>query len=1263
MQAQRSCGNEKHAKKNEHINPKQVEQNKKSFQAWQKERSEINRAAVPVTIPVHFIIVHEPSEGVGQGQNVSLERINSQIQVLNDDFARSNSDAANTPSVFSAAATEISFCLATIDPMGNPTNGVTRYAQNNANNSNFEDIENSIIQETIWPPTRYLNIYVAPNMDGVLGYSSVPSPGNLPGTNNDVVRVLTSAFGGEGFATSAIYNLGRTATHEIGHWLGLRHVWGSGGCSSDDGFDDTPMQSDPNYGCLSHPSASCSNGGDMFMNYMDYVDDNCMNAFTQEQADYMSFIVEGTRTNLLNSAITACAPDGSPNISIASLQNISCAGQQDGSIEINAVAGTPPYSFSLNSGPAQSSGIFENLTSGNYTVSVASADGIASELQFSIEMPSALSFSNSVLSETCNGQTNGAISISTNGGNSIFPNLQVFNDDTFLFQVNSFEEDFEDELPNTWVVDTGWEYGDAQSLNSASFEFVDNGHFVGFNDDGLGQNHVGGGSVITENINLGGITSFNVIFDAFFIDGDYEGADETAKVYLSGNNGVTWTEYLNIPGVENEWVNYVIEITDWTSVSLQIRFQYDDGGGWNFGLGIDQVVVQDMNYGTFDGLAAGDYTVRAIDANGCEYDSAITINNEEPVSFNQIDIVDANCNIPGELNASATSVNGISGYQIAFDVVSTDGNFSNLGVGNYTVIATDNAGCIATQSVVISDQGQLMVDVNAISHASCFGIGNGAFGINISGATGSTTIYLDGSVVNSTEFTELQAGTYTVEVIDENGCSSITTATIDEPEELIFTGTLVHQTCSGNGSINQSATGGTGPYTYSILGAQQTSFFENLSPGTYIVTTMDANGCERTDSFEVLDMSNGFNITESVSACNGGAELSYIVELCTSDGTVASWMIFDNQGNSIINPGLGSCVLIDMSTFLIAQQDDFFYGVEASVGANCIQEYNAVANYPSSLGLDGESISICDDEIYSLNFIDNSEIAMIEIIDGNNIAVNPSIEGSYDLMAGNYSISYSVNAGCTNEEEFEIVQVESTAFELLTPLPITVCEDGIYSLIVDNNTELSDFVVTDQNGVEYPENYFGFYEVVAGSYSISYVDMNGCSGVEFVDVNEVSNPIIEIDFQTEATSDIGGSIQFNNDSEMLTFFLFGQESNTTGLFENLPAGDYNVTAINENGCEAELEFTIQLQSSVENFPLSREIKLYPNPVENILFIELESAQRITRLSLYRADGRLVQNILGLSNSLEVNVSGLEAGIYFVKLEAGEAIGYRKIVKI
>jgi len=254
-----------------------------------------NQNAV-VTIPVVFHVVYRTAT-----ENISAEQVQSQLDVLNADFRRLNADADGVwPQ---AADTEIEFCLASFDPEGNPTDGILR-VPTSVNGFGTNDAVKSASSggSDAWPYTEYLNFWVCNIGGGILGYAQFPGTGS--GATDGVVCGYQYT-GTTGTATSP-FDLGRTATHEVGHWLNLRHIWGDGGCSQDDFVGDTPASGGANYGC-DLGSVDCSST-DMVQNYMDYSDDACMNLFTQGQTDRMLalFASGGFRESLLTS--DGCAP-------------------------------------------------------------------------------------------------------------------------------------------------------------------------------------------------------------------------------------------------------------------------------------------------------------------------------------------------------------------------------------------------------------------------------------------------------------------------------------------------------------------------------------------------------------------------------------------------------------------------------------------------------------------------------------------------------------------------------------------------------------------------------------------------------------------------------------------------------------------------------------------------------------------------------------------------------------------------------------------
>jgi hypothetical protein len=248
-----------------------------------------------MTIPVVVHVVYRTEE-----ENISDAQVHSQITVLNQDFRAQNADASNVPAVWQGmvADANVQFALATTDPDGNPTSGITR-TQTKRRSFGTNDGVKSKTRGGIspWPTNRYLNIWVCNLGADLLGYAQFPGG---PARTDGVV-ILYSAFGSQGAAQSP-FNLGRTTTHEVGHWLNLRHIWADTiDCSGTDFVADTPNAQMPNYGRPTWPHISCANGpnGDMFMNFMDYVDDAAMFMFTVGQATRMSATLAGPRKELV----------------------------------------------------------------------------------------------------------------------------------------------------------------------------------------------------------------------------------------------------------------------------------------------------------------------------------------------------------------------------------------------------------------------------------------------------------------------------------------------------------------------------------------------------------------------------------------------------------------------------------------------------------------------------------------------------------------------------------------------------------------------------------------------------------------------------------------------------------------------------------------------------------------------------------------------------------------------------------------------------
>lgn len=226
-------------------------------------------------------------------QNVSDKQIKSQIDALNRDYSASNKDGSNVPKCWSALVANTNIRFELVD--------VTRTRTDESDFGTDDGVKSAQTGgKAPVDPDRCLNLWVRNLSGGILGYAQFP--GGPPATDGVVIQ--WTAFGTVGTAT-APFNLGRTAVHEVGHYFNLHHVWGdTNDCSGTDYVADTPNAQLPNYGRPTFPHISCNNGpnGDMFMNYMDYVDDAEMVLFTPGQAARMAAALAGPRSSLIGAA-------------------------------------------------------------------------------------------------------------------------------------------------------------------------------------------------------------------------------------------------------------------------------------------------------------------------------------------------------------------------------------------------------------------------------------------------------------------------------------------------------------------------------------------------------------------------------------------------------------------------------------------------------------------------------------------------------------------------------------------------------------------------------------------------------------------------------------------------------------------------------------------------------------------------------------------------------------------------------------------------
>lgn len=761
-----------------------------------------------ITIPVVFHVVYH-----GSNQNISNAQLMSQLDVLNEDYRRLNADTIYTPTQYQSIASDahIEFCLAMRDPNNMPTSGITRtYTQTIVFNTNDNVKFNSSGGHNAWPANDYLNIWICKLGGGILGYAQFP--GMSPNTDGIVLDYRTvgrppaNPFGGA-------KNFGRTATHEVGHWLNLRHIWGDGPCGVDDGVNDTPESDAPNFGCpVLH--VSCGSG-DMVQNYMDYTDDNCMNLFTQGQVNRMRDALDNLRPTI--AASQACDPlTVPPLVDFFSNALKVCIGDTVSFFDQSAYS---PYGWQWTfSGGNPAVSTIQNPkvvynTPGTYSVKLVATNQYGSD---------------SLIKSTY---------ITITGANRSIPQVEGFENTQFPsldWSIYNPDGDRQWERLNTV---SGW----GNSNASIMFDNFNQNTDPSGTTDGLisplfdfsGLNH----PYLTFDVAYAKYN--NSYSDTLLVSYSTDCANTFIPIwYKGGSDLATAPNQTNAftPG-NNQWRKDSIDLSAFTGEPV-LAIGFFNQSGWGNNLYIDNIRITDI---------PATAPVSAFEASKTVFCAG------EAISF-----IDLSSNIPDNWKWSFpggnTNCTTCQNPTVTYDIP---------GIYPVKLVTGNMYGNDSLEQLnYIHVFAQPAVSVNKVN-VKCYGSNTGSINLNMTSGIAPFSYHWAGGDT-SKQIIDLAAGTYSVTITDSLGCSITKSIHISQAASMIVNTASTPAGNQPNGTATVGVLGGNPPYSYRWDDPMQqtTAIATGLSAGIYHVTITDVDTCTKTATVHVESVA-GINPVQS----------------------------------------------------------------------------------------------------------------------------------------------------------------------------------------------------------------------------------------------------------------------------------------------------------------------------------------------------------------------------------------------------------------
>jgi hypothetical protein len=568
-----------------------------------------------------------------------------------------------------------------------------------------------------------------------------------------------------------------------------------------------------------------------------------------------------------------------------------CNNSGDGTLQVNVSGGTAPYEYSIGGGNYQPVSNFNYLNAGTYNLTVKDENGCTSTTAVTINQPSAIAASATATNSTC-GNNNGSLLVIGSGGSGSGYQYSL---DGLTFNSSG---SFTSLMAGNYYI-TVKDGSNCKTVISKTI-FDANGPVIGQvsntnigcyngNDGSITINGVTGGTGTLQYSINGVIWTSNNIFTGL--------SSGVYGVYVRDVNGCIGTQTVTLTQpspftITNTVVNASCHFANNGSLTV-----FAAGGSGTLAYSIDNgMTFQSSN--TFSNLTAGAYNIIVRDAASCTGEISALVSQPAEIFFNT-GVLNVSCHDEndGSITVYAYGGTGALNFSLTGSTYQISNTFNNLNGGNYVVYVKDANGCVKQNTITVNEPALLLLN-SVVSDVSCHGGNNGVIDLSVTGGIGGNAFDWSNNASSEDVFS-LEAGTYSVIVEDNNGCTTSGAYTVSEPLEALILNAVVVHTTSNSGQIDATITGGTSPYSYSWSNGSTTQDLTDLSPGTYTLTITDANDCVTSASYTVENVSSVDENANELALQLYPNPTMDILNINAKNGTIQSIEVIDVFGKTI----------------------------------------------------------------------------------------------------------------------------------------------------------------------------------------------------------------------------------------------------------------------------------------------------------------------------------------------------------------------------